>query len=91
MCKFTKNPAQLQSSVGDYPKILHLVGAVVTLIKVHVKHPGIQDVLLAFPAVEGLALRPVHGMAGCVKTEKAALAGPPSSVVSTAAVAVKFD
>ena len=33
----------------------------------------------------------VHGMAGCVKTEKAALAGPPSSVVSTAAVAVKFD
>ena len=33
----------------------------------------------------------VHGMAGCVKTEKAALAGPPSPVVSTAAVAVKFD
>ena len=33
----------------------------------------------------------VHGMAGCVKTEKAALAGPPSLVVSTAAVAVKFD
>ena len=30
-------------------------------------------------------------MAECVKTEKAALAGPLSSVVSTAAVAVKFD
>ena len=77
--------------MGGYPKILHLVGAVVTLIQIHVQRSGIQDVLLAFPAVEGLALRPVHGMAGCVKTEKAALAGPPSPVVSTAAVAVKFD
>jgi hypothetical protein len=30
-------------------------------------------------------------MAGCVKTEKAALAGPPSPVVSTAAITAKID
>jgi hypothetical protein len=50
--------AHLQSSVGDYPKILHLFGAVIALVQIHVQRPGIQDVLLAFPAVEGLALRP---------------------------------
>ena len=57
MSKFTNNPAH-QSSVGDYPKSLHLVGAVIPLIQIHVQRSGIQDILLAFPAVEGLALRP---------------------------------
>ena len=50
--------AHLQSSVGDYPKSLHLRCAVIAFVQIHVQRPGIQDVLLAFPAVEGLALRP---------------------------------
>ena len=36
----------------------HLVSAVIALVQIHVQRSGIQDLLLAFPAVEGLALRP---------------------------------
>ena len=55
---YCKIPGSKQSSVGDYLKSLHLVGAVIAFVQIHVQRPGIQDVLLAFSAVEGLALRP---------------------------------
>ena len=32
--------------------------AVIAFVQIHVQRPGIQDVLLAFPAVDGLGLHP---------------------------------
>ena len=46
----------IRETVGA--KILHLVSAVIAFVQIHVQRPGIQDLLLAFPAVEGLGLRP---------------------------------
>ena len=37
---------------------LYFPWAVIAFVQIHVQRPGIQDILLAFPAVEGLALRP---------------------------------
>ena len=50
--------AHLQSSVGDYPKSLHLRYAVIAFVQIHVQRPGLQDVLLAFPGRKRLRLHP---------------------------------